>query len=478
MHAMIHRLAQLNPYQRFTFLVSTVIVIGSLVLSLAVSFVIEQFIASDTTTQTAREVEEHYRVVFGDSIFKGPLSPDEQARFFRTVKFHLDVYDIVQTKMYTPDGTIVYSYTPSQVGTSAFETTPNSPARAAAQGQRSSATVGAEALAGQIPNPPRQMLAVWIPIHRDGRVIGITEVYRNLEHTLGAVRQMQFAVSAIVALGSLMLFVSLRRIFSDSTNRIEQHVAAQRATQAQFAAIEELSRLKGEFVSLVSHELRTPLAPIIGYSEILADDTALPESARQYARIVNEQGSRLERLVNDLLELARLENSNFRIERQTVSLREIIDSNIRQLSQLSNKHTLRTDIEAGLPNIEADPDRLSQVISNLVTNAIHYSPHGGEIAINAQHVGNDVRVVVRDHGIGIPSDRRDRIFEKFYRVGDAQTRRVSGTGLGLAICHDLVQAHGGKLWVESVEGSGSSFYFTLPASSATSDVHVAPGVVA
>lgn len=140
--------------------------------------------------------------MFGDSIFKGRLSPNEQARFFRTVKFHLDVYDIVQTRMYTPDGTIVYSYTPSQVGTSAFDSTPNSPAREAARGQKSSATVGAEVLAGQIPNPPRPMLAVWIPIHRDGQVIGITEVSRNLEHTIGAVRQMQFAVFAMVALGS------------------------------------------------------------------------------------------------------------------------------------------------------------------------------------------------------------------------------------------------------------------------------------
>jgi signal transduction histidine kinase len=135
---------------------------------------------------------------------------------------------------------------------------------------------------------------------------------------------------------------------------------------------------------------------------------------------------------------------------------------VRELRHQSTRHTLVLDAPASLPTVDVDPDRISQVVTNLVTNAVRYSPNGGEIRVSGTAHEGTVVVSVRDQGIGIPPDRAGRIFEKFYRVDNAVTRAVGGTGLGLAISRELVEAHGGRMWVESTPGVGSTFTFSLP----------------
>lgn len=450
-------LGRFTPFQRFSILVAAMFLIGSTVLSIVIGRIIEQYVAQDTATQTTHEIEEHFRIIFGPAIFGAPFSPDEQTRFERTVRFHLDVYDIKQVWMYRPDGQVVYSYDPAAIGKSLFAGDDAPHARAAALGEPSYLVRGGN------------RMLLWVPVLRDGQVIGATALDRDVTANVAAVRQMQGLTAGLVFLGGVVLFFSLRHIYSDSTRLLRQREEAERSARAQVAAMEELTRLKDEFVSQVSHELRTPLAPISGYAELLAERAESPEEVQRYARTIRRQASVLERLVDDLLELARLESGRYRLDRRPLALGPVLAEVAEEQVRDAEVHPVRLEIDPTLPPVDADPDRVGQVARNLVSNAIRYSPEGGEVRVRARREGDLVQVSVTDRGIGIPADRLDRVFEKFYRVDNELTRKVGGTGLGLAISRELVEAHGGRLWAESISGRGSTFYFTLPISSASVD---------
>jgi signal transduction histidine kinase len=447
------RLGALTPYQRFSLVVAGLFVIGSLVIGLTIGRVIEYFVAQETATQTAREIEDHYTVIFGPTIFQQPLSPDEQTRFARTVKFHLDVYDITQVWMYKPDGTIVYSYDPSAIGQSALQVL---------GGSRAERAISGEAQYTVTSDGAQSAMHLWVPIRRDGQLIGVTQVVRDVDHLVTAVRQMQLLTVGLLVLGAIVLYFSLRRVYADSTRLLRQREEAERSARAQVAAMHELTRLKDEFVSQVTHELRSPLAPISGYAELLAERSQTPEEIQRYARTIQRQAGVLERLIDDLLELARLESGRYRLQRRPTDLTDVLRATAEEQGRVSGLHPVEVDTEPGLPTADADPDRVAQVVRNLVSNAIRYSPDGSTVVVRAERDGDSLRVSVADRGIGIPADRAERIFEKFYRVDNELTRKVSGTGLGLAISRELVEAHGGRIWVESTPGRGSTFSFTIP----------------
>jgi signal transduction histidine kinase len=455
-------LGALTPYTRFTVLVAVALVFGSVVLSFTIGAVIQRYVADDTASQTAREIDEHYRVILGNTIFERPLDQDEQTRFGRTIKFHLDVYDIVQATLYKPDGTIVYSYTPGLVGKSALDQPEAEHARQAIAGQQSYELTDGQHLVGQVERIPSRVMHIWVPTFKDGRVIGITEVSRDVDQLLRTVRGMQLIVSALVVLGSLLLFVSFRKIYADSTDQLRKQEAAERSARAQVAAMEELARLKDAFVSQVSHELRTPLQPIVGFAELLVDRSESPEEVRRYAEIIQRQSIALQRLVDDLLDLARFETGRYQLERTSLDLRGLLEARARELGLLSDRHPVWFEVDADAGQVDADSGRVEQIVNNLVGNAVRYSPAGGPVVIRLGCEGDFAKVSVTDSGIGIPADRQARVFEKFYRVDNELTRQVSGTGLGLSICRELVESHGGRIWVESAPGRGSTFWFTLP----------------
>jgi signal transduction histidine kinase len=463
MGRLLARERELTPYQRFSLLVAGLFLIGSIIVALTIGRVIEYFVAQDTATQTAREVADHYINIFGPTIFQQPLSADEQTRFNRTVRFHLDVYDIVQVRMYKPDGTIVYSYDPGLVGRSALQLPEADRAARATRGERQyeMSSDGANSL-----------MEIWVPIYRDGALIGVSEVVRDVDQMVGAIRQMQLIATGLLVVGAVVLFYSLRRVYVDSTRLLREREEAERSARAQVAAMHELGRLKDEFVSQVTHELRSPLAPISGYAELLAERDQSHEEVQRYARTIQRQAGVLERLIDDLLELARLESGRYRLDRRPTDLADLLRATAEEQASSSALHPVEVELEPGLPSANVDPDRVAQIVRNLVGNAIRYSPEGGPVRVRAERDGPSLRVSVADQGIGIPPDRIERIFEKFYRVDNELTRRVSGTGLGLAISRELVEAHDGRLWVESAPGQGSTFHFTLPI--ATGDVPAPP----
>jgi len=171
---------------------------------------------------------------------------------------------------------------------------------------------------------------------------------------------------------------------------------------------------------------------------------------------------RLNRMINEMLDLDRMEAGKIRIQPKPVDLNSLVREVVERAQASSEKHRLRTELDQALPIINADPDRLIQVISNLVSNAVKYSPDGGEVTISTAADNGQVHVAVRDQGVGIPPEFISRVFGRYERFENSKTSKVVGTGLGLAISRQIIELHGGKIWVESKVGSGSTFEFTVP----------------
>jgi signal transduction histidine kinase len=235
----------------------------------------------------------------------------------------------------------------------------------------------------------------------------------------------------------------------------------------------EADRMKTEFVSIVSHELRTPLTSILGYTELLLNRKLDPSEQRSFIETVYSEASRLEALVQDMLNVSRLEAGAVKLNRWMLSLRQLAGELAAQLYTQLQRHKLMIDAREPLPPVHADRDKVKQILTNLLGNAIKYSPQGGEIRLTIRPAvagdlpphhppGRWMLIAVRDHGIGIAEDDLPRIFERFHRVDNTNTRRIGGTGLGLHITRLLVELHGGRVWATSKVGKGSLFCFTLP----------------
>jgi len=237
----------------------------------------------------------------------------------------------------------------------------------------------------------------------------------------------------------------------------------------------ELDRMKDEFVSTVSHELRTPLTSIKIAAEILLNhDDDDPETRLEFLEIIDRESDRLSRLINDVLDISRLESGEMPWQLEEVDFGEVVRESVDGIQVLLTQKDLamEVDLDSDLPLLWIDRDRLIQVVTNLLSNAIKFTPEGGKVRINAKKVDADdsdglnekLEVRVSDSGIGIEIADYETIFQKFKQVGDTVVNKPQGTGLGLPICKEIVEYSGGEIWVESTPGKGSCFYFTVPVS--------------
>jgi two-component system phosphate regulon sensor histidine kinase PhoR len=229
--------------------------------------------------------------------------------------------------------------------------------------------------------------------------------------------------------------------------------------------LKNLERMKSAFVATVSHELRTPLTAIKGFTSTLLMDDSFPEAdRREFYTIIDHECDRLTRLINDLLNIARIEaGESLKPSYGEVDLKKLCSKVILIQKQATNKHTLVMDAPEEFPTIIGDEDKLDQIVTNLMGNAIKYSPNGGTITLHLKEDGDDVLIGIEDQGMGIPKDHLPKVFDRFHRVHTEDNRKIYGTGLGLFLVKHLVeQLHLGKVWAESELGKGSTFWVRLP----------------
>lgn len=228
--------------------------------------------------------------------------------------------------------------------------------------------------------------------------------------------------------------------------------------------IRKLERVRSDFVANVSHELKTPLTSIKGFVETMLEGALEDkENSRHFLQIIQEHADRLDSLVNDLLDLSRLESKAAALEKKEVNIRNLADDILAGF----RSHLKKRSVSAGndLPSdlfIRIDEDKIGQVLTNLIDNAIKFNRQNGTVKIYSRDSGSEIKIFVEDSGIGIPAKDAPRIFERFYRVDKARSRELGGTGLGLSIVKHIIELHGGSVGVESTEGLGSKFHFSLP----------------
>jgi two-component system phosphate regulon sensor histidine kinase PhoR len=229
--------------------------------------------------------------------------------------------------------------------------------------------------------------------------------------------------------------------------------------------IKKLEKIRMEFVANVSHELRTPLTSIKGFIETLREGAINdPQNRERFLKIIEEHTERLNRLINDLLELSKIESKEIKMKLNKENIKEIILEIISNFKEniLIKEHKIDLDLPHNLPFINIDKEKMKIAFSNLLENAIKFTPDKGRILIKGEDKGEKIQIEFIDNGEGIPKEHLPRLFERFYRVDKARSRELGGTGLGLAIVKHIVQSHGGKVGVESELGKGSRFFITLP----------------
>lgn len=282
---------------------------------------------------------------------------------------------------------------------------------------------------------------ITVPIRREDRTVGII--------VLETARPDRFTQEAL-----------------DFVIRLADHAAIAIENARLFAAVDAANRAKTEFVSFVSHELKQPMTAIKGYTDLLVKGLAgdLTEMQRSFLEVIRSNVNRMDTMVQELLDISRIESGRLRLEIGRVSVREAVEEAVRMLRQEieAKQQHLEVAIAEPIPPVAADRARLVQILTNLLSNAYKYTPEGGHIRVTAEPADGCVRFSVADTGIGIAPEDQERLFTKFFRSQDPAVRSVPGTGLGLAITKSLVELQGGRIWVQSQPGVGSTFTFTMP----------------
>jgi signal transduction histidine kinase len=255
----------------------------------------------------------------------------------------------------------------------------------------------------------------------------------------------------------LNLLLALAGQATIAVENLRLHSEIQKANEL----LQEYDRLKSEFVGIVAHDFRRPLMAIRGFAELVLEEVDLPiESRQEFMRTVISETDHLAQLANDTLLITQIETGQLSFNFREVDLGPFI---LEAVPLGISEHSVLMDVPNTLPKIWADPDRLRQVVTNLVTNAVKYSPEGGSITVRCRERGpQHVVIAVIDHGLGIPPEQVPKLFQKFARIRSDEHLKISGTGLGLYICRLIVEGHGGQIWVESTPGKGSTFAMALP----------------
>jgi signal transduction histidine kinase len=295
---------------------------------------------------------------------------------------------------------------------------------------------------------PKELALLGVPLLREEQVVGILSVSRKTPGDFApeVVRVlMTFATQSALAIQNARLF----REIADKSRLLEA-----------------ASRHKSEFLANMSHELRTPLNAILGFSEVLAERMfgEVNDKQAEYLQDILSSGRHLLSLINDILDLSKVEAGRLELELGRFHLPTALDNALTLVRERATRHgiTLNQTVDAGGGDVVADERKVKQILLNLLSNAVKFTPEGGRVALTATVVDGAITIAVSDTGIGIAPEDQAAIFEEFRQVGREDARKQEGTGLGLTLAKKFVELHGGRIWVQSQEGQGSTFSFTLP----------------
>lgn len=283
----------------------------------------------------------------------------------------------------------------------------------------------------------------------------ILTLYANSRYTVGWYFARTNSLWASIFVLSALLY---------QVNRLYVELAQQTiALDSQNVELEKRHKRQKDVVSVVGHEFRGALISMGGFSEVMRDTECSPAEVKEYANYINEDALRITRLINDMLDLDLMESGHIELHVESIDLNTLIEERAIR-ARLAITHPIHLSLDATVPHIEGDADKLAQVVTNLLNNASKYSPDGGTIVVGSEQLDGFFHFYVEDHGIGISQDKLHEIFDPYSRVSSDTTRNISGAGLGLSIVREIIGLHGGKIWVESHLGEGSIFHVLLPFS--------------
>ncbi|MEJ7692508.1 PAS domain-containing sensor histidine kinase [Daejeonella sp.] len=285
---------------------------------------------------------------------------------------------------------------------------------------------------------------------KSGNKIDHFETYRR--HKNGILIPISLSVSPIIIDGEI---IGAAKIARDITAQVE----AQNETKRLYEELKSLNSKKDEFIGFASHELKTPLTSISGYIQIL-ERVITDDRAKGFLAKTMQQVSKLSSLVNKLVDVSKIESGKLHLNKTSVDVEAVVADAIQLLEHTNAPHKIKLQANGEPVTVSGDGHRIEQVLVILMTNAIKYSPKAEEIGVLIHYGTNQVKIGIKDQGIGIPADKIPHVFDRFYRVEDDPN--ISGLGIGLYLSHQIIERHKGKIWVESKVGEGSTFWFTLP----------------
>ena len=462
---------------------------------LAAGIAVLSIVDREVAGRAQRTVETQARAVATQTLrrqvrasdFAHPVSPARRRQLDRLFLARILIPGVVGGRLVNADGVITYAALHSLIGTKVSYTTELQRVLAGRFERRVTRTIDWRG------KPDVKVLQSLVPVRSSpaSRPVGALELDQDYRAVTVGTAGARTRLALILALALLALWVSLFPILRRVTRQLEtdnrllhelavergRALEAERAARAEAESVQrllaeqnerlrELDRLKDEFVSLVSHELRTPLTSIRGYVELMLAEE-LKDDQRRFLGIVDRNSERLLDLVSDLLFLAQIEAGKLAIEVGSLDLKNVVEECIETAAAAADSRGV--ELEASLdrlPKIEGDRVRLHQVLDNLLSNALKFTPSGGRVDVRLTRAGDTAELEVTDTGLGIPAEEQARLFERFFRSSSATQNAIPGTGLGLTITKAIVERHGGRIEIESAENAGTTVRVLLPLSSA------------
>jgi signal transduction histidine kinase len=418
--------------------------------------------------------------------FSGSVGAKRRADLDRLFSRVIQAEGIKRVNLIGPSGQIAYSTDPTLIG----KASPHRNDVATALSGSETREVGDATIGGR----RLKVLETYLPVQsagESGRTLGVFELYQDYEARVAThARSTVLPVAGFLLLALIVLCATLvpilrrmtaavevrnRRLIQQATT-LERSLAtaqeargeaetARRTLAEQNKRLRELDRLKDEFLSLVSHELRTPLTSIRGYLDLVLDEEAgqLNPEQRRFLEAVERNSGRLLRLVGDLLFVAQADAGRLSLEKANVDLSSLAAECVEGAGPAAREKAIHLVLAAkAVPALVGDRGRLAQVLDNLLSNALKFTPQGGTVEMRTSSDDQHVTIEVSDTGIGIPPADQPRLFDRFFRSSLADDQAIPGTGLGLAIVKAIVEAHGGRIMIDSVEGEGTTFRVDLP----------------